>query len=389
MKNEKDLSKRDGTATRKRKAAEAAPSVGRMGIGTRQAQRRKGDRPQHAKPRTAGDFTDGFLRQQFMPMYAPSAGMPENKEVDKGVLNSLANVAEKFRFIPAQVQDLPYPYNVLLAHEATKKQLSRKSPDLELFIMETDAGGFSLATMETVNRSYDLYYIPVRPLFRLLRSEKSRLAGKLLLAVFSYLYHVAKVPGHRDEETFLYYHTQMIADWLDDDSDWEEEDTAGLQANIRQAAYEGDYVQKRYGHAYHLAHFAETVASAKPVTHLETQCLKIAGACLKLWQDYPQGDIFQHLHLPDGREEQDDDYYDNTIYVQEYVHFIHDVNDALYNNMYGNVQTEFNEKPYAQQHSLITLYDQPPGLATDTLNYPKRFFQLTDQLCDLLINDIP
>jgi hypothetical protein len=247
-----------------------------------------------------------------------------------------------------------------------------------------------MGTMETASRQFDLYYIPVRPLFRVLRNRKNKLAGKLLTAVFSYLYHVAGVPGHRDEETFMYYHTDMISDWIEDDNGWDDEDNLCTKQDIQYAKYEGDYVQKRYWHPYHLENFALTVANAKPKNELETQCLKVAAGYLKLWQDYPQGTIFQNINRSDGMQEEDEDNddYGNTIYVHEYISFIHDCYGPLYENIYSNIQTEFNEKPHVEQHSVLTVYDENLKPGQENLIYATRFFALTDLLCDILTNEL-
>jgi len=389
MKNEKVISKRNGTTTCERKATTAAQTIGRMGNGVKQARGRKGNRPQQLQASAFGAFADGFLRERFLPMYSAYADTPQDKGIGEGVLNSLAILSENYNLKPFDATGLQYPYNILLAHHDTERQLRRKRLNLELLIMEQDNGQYSFGAKQTAGRSYDLYYIPVRPLFKLLRSGKSKLAENLLLAVFSYLYHIARVPGHRDEETFLHYHTEMISEWIDDDNGWEEDDNSQLKLDIKRAAYEGDYVQKRIWHRYHLENFAQTVSTAKPKSELEKRCLKVAADFLKLWQDHPDGNIFKNLLLSDGRtgEEDDDGYeYGNTIYAHEYIHFIHDIKDRLYDDMYSNIQTEFNEKIHTQEHSIINLYNENFNKKEDGLNYATRFFELADDLCDILMN---
>jgi len=390
MKNEKELSARLHTASRYSKTTTTAQKTGRMGIGARQADGRKGDRPQHTATRTAGHPATNFLRAKFLPLYAPDTQTPQDDKVGKGVVSSLTMLTAAMGLNPIDVSGMPYPYNVLMAHEKTRQQLQRTHRNLDLLIMESDNGQYALATMETASRRYDLYYIPVRPLFRLLRSKKNKRSARLLTAIFSYLYHVARVPGHRDEETFLYYHTDMISDWIADDIAWDDEENALLKADIERAKYEGDYVQKRIWHPYHLENFANTVANARPKTDLERKCLKLAAAYLELWQDYPQGNIFGNLQFSDRstEDDEDNDDYGNTIYVQEYISFIHDCYGALYDNIYSNVQTEFNEKLRMQQHSVLTLYDGHVKAERENLGYITRFFELTDELCDILTNEL-
>jgi hypothetical protein len=138
MKNEKELSKGHGTATRHRKATTPAQTIGRMGIGTQQANGRRGNRPQQSAPRTIGHPALNFLKTKFLPMYTPEAQTPQDSEVGRGVKNSLAILAGELGIKPMDVSALPYPYNVLIAHEQAKQQLRRTHWDLELFIMEAE-----------------------------------------------------------------------------------------------------------------------------------------------------------------------------------------------------------------------------------------------------------
>ena len=92
-----------------------------------QAARCQGSR---AKPTTlhpGGTAADGFLRHRFTPMYEEANGLPEDKGISKGVLNSLAILSGEYGLNLTDVSDKPYPYNLLLAYREAEMQLTEKN----------------------------------------------------------------------------------------------------------------------------------------------------------------------------------------------------------------------------------------------------------------------
>ena len=75
-----------------------------------------------------------------MPLYEEVEGLPEDKGISKGVFGSLAMLSGEQAVKLKDFSDKPYPYNLLLAHHDAQKQLSERSDELELFIVQSDLG---------------------------------------------------------------------------------------------------------------------------------------------------------------------------------------------------------------------------------------------------------
>jgi hypothetical protein len=315
--------------------------------------------------------------------------LPKDEGISEGVINSLAILSKSYGLELMNISDKPYPYNILLAHWNAQKLLSQTGEEPELFIVN-DKGRVKTATRQTARRSYSLYYIPVLPLYRLLKSREHATGAKLLLSVFSYLYHVARVPYYRDLDTYLFYHYEILEEWLEvEDGGLDDEDLEFNRKALKTAAYGGDVIGRILYNPIHLEIFDERIRLANPASSFEQGCLAVAETAFRLWQDFPESNLF--CHLSDPEEDEDDDDWtgsDNTIRIMEYVHFIADTESSIYDSIQQNIDAELNEKMYWQEHTLESIYDEYFTPGADTLEYETRLFGLLDNLCYLL-NELP
>lgn len=371
------------------KASTTLSAAGGIQQGNEPPAGRKASHAPQEKIGTHGYATDNFLRQQFLPLYMESAQLPQDNKITEGVLNSLSILADFQQIGLMDVSDKPYPYNILLAHWSAEKFLRKMPKSPELFIVADENEKVSVATRQTASRSYSLYFIPVLPLYRLLKSREHKHAAKLLLSVYSYLYHIARVPYYRDTDTYLYYHYEIMQEWLEEEEiDVDENDLAYNRRALETALHGGDVVARIIYHPIHLREFAERIESAIAETAFEMGCLKIAKETLQLWQDFPGMNLFCHLSEQENEDEESWSGYDNTIHVCEYVHFIADTESSLYDSIQQNIDAELNEKMYWQEHTLDTVYNETFRPNADTLDYENRLFSLLDNLCYLL-NELP
>ena len=61
---------------------------------------------------------------------------------------------------------------------------------------------------------HTLYFVPVMPLFRLLRMQGQKSCAELLLSAFGYLYHTVRIPYYRDPSSYMHYHYECNKEWL-------------------------------------------------------------------------------------------------------------------------------------------------------------------------------
>ncbi|RWY48336.1 hypothetical protein [Mucilaginibacter gilvus] len=354
--------------------------------------------PEQAPVSPCGFTADGFLNHRFLPLYEPAAELPEIKDLETGVFNSLSIFEKQYDIKVMDVSDKPHPYNILLAYWNAEQQVCKGKSHTELCIISDDADKVKLATKEYVSTGHTLYYIPILPLYRLLKSGKDKRSAELLMSVCAYLYHITGIPYYRDEDSFLFYHYEILEDWIENDVDqMDERDVNSERSALYSANYYGDIMQRKLHNQYHLEHFAERVQQYRAHTDFEEGCLKLAKDALDLWSSFPNGILFRHVNdsFPEKEdsngEDNDDGYYDemdSTIRLSEIVHFIAENEGSLYDSLSEMVNSEFNEKSSTQEPVLIRVYDEQLAGNTDTLDFERRLFELIDNLC-ILLNDLP
>jgi hypothetical protein len=149
-------------------------------------------------------------------------------------------------------------------------------------------------------------------------------------------------------------------------------------------------LQRIIHHPCHLQQMEQRIIDCHSTDAFSLACLEVTQMTLDLWRDHPGGSIFGHLSdfNPEQDEDEEDNGDPNTIWVEEYIHFVAETESSLYDSIMENVNAELNEKLYWQEHSLLSVYDQKYSPLADSLDYETRFFKLLDQLCYLL-NLIP
>ncbi|WP_311947094.1 hypothetical protein [Mucilaginibacter terrae] len=316
--------------------------------------------------------------------------MPDNG-VSASFFDSLGMLVEKYGLHLPMLAGKPYPYNILLAYENAEKQLAAMNPDLELFIVEEN-GCVLMAVKETAYLQTDLCYIPVMPLCRMIRKNNRRQSCELLLSVFSYLYHVVGIPYYREEGSFMACHYEMIKDWLEDEiGDMEENDACFSQSDLHAQEHYGDSLFRKMNHPVHLKWFEKRLEQANPTDTWDRKCLEISREAYTLWQAFPHSTLYSHVpHWKTFAETQmegypcgeDDD--DNLIRLNEYIHFVADLNGYAWRSISSNINVEFNERPYWQYPTLMRVFNEIEYRNQDTLAYEHRLFLMLNDLCVLL-----
>jgi hypothetical protein len=365
--------------------------------GLRPITRCGGSNPKQTPVSPCGFTTDGFLNHRFLPLYEQAEELPDLEEVEKGVFNSLSILEKQYHIQVMDVSDKPYPYNILLAYWNAEQQVCKTNRHTELFIIADDAEKVKLATKEYVATGHTLYYIPVLPLYRLLKSGKDKRSAELLLSVCAYLYHITGVPYYRDDDSYLFYHYEILEDWIENDLDQMDERDINIERSaLRSANHYGDIMQRKLFNKYHLDHFAERVQQFHVRSPFARGCLKLAKDTLALWASFPNGYLFSHVKdsFPEKEKmDEDDDEYNeeegnSTILLSEIVHFIAENEGSLYDSLAEMVNSEFNEKSTTQEPVLVKVYDHELDGNNDTLDFERCLFDLIDNLC-ILLNDLP
>jgi hypothetical protein len=286
------------------------------------------------------------------------------------------------------VSDKPYPYNVLLAHWDAHRLLNQANQAVELDMVQDDDGNIRLATSQTFNVGDTLYYVPVIPLYRLLKGKGNRREGELLLSVFSYLYHIGGVPYYTDEgsETFGYY--AMMKEWVLDDMDGMEEEAKRKRVSrLREAEYCGSVMHRKLGNLVHLNQFGERVERFKPESERQKQVLKVGKMAYALFVEFPLSNIFRHIGCAEEEEGNDDGYGSGVVRGGQYISFVADTKGMLFEMIADMINCEFSECAIMEQPTIVQVFGSH---ATEiaNLNFERGFFYLINELCSLLY-DMP
>lgn len=355
-------------------------TVRNMGRKRRQASRCTGSKKQPKQIRSTRPFADGFLRHSFLPVFEMGKKVPSQNQVEKDFFSSLAILSRLYGF---EVFDTAksYPYNILLAHSDTQKQLKGFGQDIELSIMQDNDGSVKLATKHSYNTCNTLYYIPVLPLYRLLQNRKQKPTAELLLSVFAYLYHIAGIPYYREDSSCLYYHYECMEEWLIDELEDEEcQGGNSMISELNTASYYGDVMRRKMYNPYHLNVFEKRIECYKFNTDFEKDCLSVAKQALALMLEYPSSTIFQSTSNREFESEE------GIIRAEQYISFIADTDGALYENIARVINDEFNECSEIEEPTLLQIYDTQNKLTDKALDFEYRLFPLLNDLCTLLNN---
>lgn len=331
------------------------------------------------------DVADGFLKTTFLPGLQQMESLLSGRETEKlerDFYTSLSQLAEHYG-IPIKTRGYDYPYSIALALHEVRLQLRAKVGNwYDLRLVKDSKDKAFLISEERYGTGSTLYYIPVVPLYSMLHEQKRRDTAQLLLSVCSYLYHIANVPYYTHEDSYLYWHYEMLTDWVEECDEGEGD---VLQREMEQAGWIGERIQQKLYDLRNLDYFENRVRGFKVRDGFDRECYRVALNALALCRDYPENSVFQNApktgHDPEG---EDYDGYE-CIGMEKYISFIADTKGVLYENLENCVNSEFNECTVIDEPTLVKSFDGSPVEGTN-LDFETRLFTLIDNLCYLLFN---
>ena len=365
--------------TRTETTTAIAPTVGRV---RQMATKTKGCKPsaeRQAEIRTNSNATNGILKCTFLPKLKTAKSVQACQKTERDFHKSLSKLAEHHSIEPMQTQDFEFPYNIVLSMWDMETKVKRTNINWEGFKLIQDSKKTYFTSEERYNTGTTLYYIPVVPLFQILKDQKRKKTAQLLLSVCSYLYHIAQIPYYRQEESYLYWLYEMMNDWVEQD-----EETAETETNkreLRNAEYIGDKVEQKLFNLINLKVFEKRLNRFKSVDTFDSECWKIARNAFALYTEYPSENIFRNATLPEK------DPYDNDeneiIGMEKYISFIADTKGWLYESLSDTINNEFNEYGAMEEPTISKQFDGSE-IPTANLDFENRLFDLLNDLSGLL-----
>ena len=365
--------------TRTKTTTAIAPTVGRVRQLDAKTKGRKPSAERQAEIRTDSNAPNGILKCTFLPKLKTAQSVEACQKTERDFYKSLSKLSNHYSIEPMQTQDFEFPYNIVLSMWDMETKVKRTNINWEGFKLIQDSKKTYFTSEERYNTGTTLYYIPVVPLFQILKDQKRKKTAQLLLSVCSYLYHIAQIPYYRQEESYLYWLYEMMNDWVEQD-----EETAETETNkreLRNAEYIGDKVEQKLFNLINLKVFEKRLNRFKSVDTFDSECWKIARNAFALYTEYPSENIFRNATLPEK------DPYDNDeneiIGMEKYISFIADTKGWLYESLSDTINNEFNEYGAMEEPTISKQFDGSE-IPTANLDFENRLFDLLNDLSGLL-----
>lgn len=350
--------------------------------------------------------SNGFLKTTFLPIFKESNSQKlfiksrkdlnqiqkKKTKTESDFYQSLSQLAEHYGIKPMETKDFEYPYNIVLSIWDIKKQLNAKIEHWDSIQLVGNGDKTYFTSKERYNTNATLYYIPVIPLYKMLKEKNRKKTAQLLLSVCSYLYRNVNIPYYRQEDSYLYWTYEMLGDWIEEDEEIDENNQ--YKKEIQQAVIIGDFMEQKISHTKNIEFFEQRLNQFKPKNDFDKECFQLSEKSYRLYKDYPEESFFRNVKYNNISEQkntdEDNDRYsyddeETVISMDKYVSFYADDKGFIHQNIIDNVNNEFNEYGELQEPIIFKNFDGSP-LDTDTLDFEDRLFELINHFTFILSN---
>ncbi|MGQ2985073.1 hypothetical protein [Flavobacterium sp.] len=367
---------------RTKTATTVAPTVRRVRKLDAKAKGCKTGAERQAESRTNSNASNGILKCKFLPKMLTAQSVQTCQKTERDYFKSLSRLAEHYKIEPMPTKDLGYPYNIALSLWDVETKVKRVNINCDGLKLIQDSKKTFILSEERYDTDSTLFYIPVIPLYKMLRDKPKRKTGQLLLSLCSYLYHIADIPYYRQEESYLYWLYETHKDWVEQDD--ETDATEIYLSDFRKAEYFGDMIEQKLFNRNNLDVFRQRLNQFKIRNAFDRECWQVACSAFALYTEYPTASIFRNAHFPE-QDPYDDGYECEYIGMEKYISFIADTKGWLYENLKDSINNEFNEYAGIEEPTVSKAFDGR-AISTANLDFENRLFLILNDLCGILNN---
>ncbi len=344
-------------------------------------------RPQRSTKRqkticTDRPITNGFLKTTFLPkmqVNEQQTKVPKKhkKQIEINFYTSLSQLEKYYRISVLDTQKYSYPYNISLAYWDAQQQLKRQDPKNfdELQIIEENEQT-TVKVIEKCDTGRYLHYIPVTPLFSLLKNKQKQQSAQLLLSVFCYLYRVVGVPFYREEDSYLYWMYDMIQEWNSEEED--HKDKEKIVSELRKAECIGDYIVHKIQSKKNLVYWENRLQNFQIKDDFDKDCLTVTTQFFNLYQQYKNRHIFLNIN-----RKNEDFYDDEYLTIDKYISFVASTKDDLSDQLFDITNNDFSQYADMEEPTIHKHFNRTK-IAIESLDFENRLFKLLIKLCQLL-----
>lgn len=389
------------TNTRRAKTKTTAPTVRRIFGVDEAGQRCIGNPKRPTEISSDSTSSNGFLKTTFLPKlkennFQKSTSGTKHQlnqiqrkatKTERDFYQSLSQLAEHYGIKPMPTKDYDFPYNIALSIQDIKKQLKNKTKNWEDIQLIQKGNRTYFISEERCSKGMSLFYIPIIPLYKMLKDKKRKKSAQLLLSVCSYLYRNANIPYYRQENSYLYWNYEMLTDWIEEDEELEENNI--YKNELQQAEIIGDFMEQKIFHKKNVELFGKRLEKFKTKNDFDKECFQLSEKVFRIYTDYSEENIFRNAHFNNIQKEEntDDDFYneEKVVTIDKYISFFADDKGLIYQNLIDSVNNEFNEYSELQEPIIFKTFDGSE-IPKNNLDFENQLFEILIQLSTLLGN---
>ncbi|MDV4007213.1 hypothetical protein CMT58_13065 [Elizabethkingia anophelis] len=369
-------------SSRRKRTTTTALAIGRLRKVASKTQNSERNTERPTEIRTDSNAYNGFLKCRFLPKQEETPTVQDCKErlkIERDFYQSLSNFARQYNIEPMYTKDFGFPYNIALAMWDLEKKVEQVNEDWNSFKLIRNNRKILFVKEERYYTGTSLYYVPIVPLFQMLKDPRHKQNAQLLLSVCSYLYHIADVPYYRQQNSYLYWIYEMHEDWIEQ-GDEAEEDMQEFRREFKISKTIGEKIEKKLFNRKNLELFEKRLNHFKSRTDFDHYCYKVASDAFTLYTEYPETSIFRNQPTPEQDPYNDDN---KAIGMDMYISFVADTKGCLYDNIEESINAEFNEYGSIEEPTVYTPINGTE-LSKADFDFENRFFKLMEDLYKIL-----
>lgn len=369
-------------SSRRKRTTTTALAIGRLRKVASKTQNSERNTERPTEIRTDSNASNGFLKCRFLPKQEETPTVQDCKErlkIERDFYQSLSNFSRQYNIELMQTKDFGFPYNIALAMWDLEKKVEQVNEDWNSFKLIRNNRKILFVKEERYYTGTSLYYVPIVPLFQMLKDPRHKQNAQLLLSVCSYLYHIADVPYYRQQNSYLYWIYEMHEDWIEQ-GDEAEEDMQEFRREFKISKTIGEKIEKKLFNRKNLELFEKRLTHFKSHTDFDQDCYKVASDAFALYTKYPETSIFRNQPTPEQDPYNDDN---KAIGMDMYISFVADTKGCLYDNIEESINAEFNEYGSIEEPTVYTPINGTE-LSKADFDFENRFFKLMEDLYKIL-----
>lgn len=299
--------------------------------------------------------------------------------------NALSNFCKLYNFPEPETHSV-FPMYISKALQEVSLLLADSHKELQLRIMQEEGGRVTLATRKIFDTRMTLYYLPLCPLWEMMKLKDKKAETALLLSIVAYLFKVGGIPHFA--ETYSYFDGiyEMVAEWNTDqgqEQDGEEDaEQEHIAAHFEMMNEAGAILLAQMANPENLKRFKGRVNRFKPKDEKGEDLLNCAKNALKLYRTFPNRSVMDNMGKPALDNEED-----TFIRSEQYLSFYWSSNDCLIDSAMDYINAELNEVCEMEEPVSLQYFDAPQSKEIHDFSFEEQFFDLLNEVSDIL-NDL-